>query len=69
MTMNNNNNDNIYDEDTAVLDTPSVSDNKNNNDSSVWSLDTASKDDDIHKIKLENLLVISLAKGVDWFGD
>eukprot|EP00957_Ditylum_brightwellii_P096073 7319691-Ditylum_brightwellii.AAC.2 len=74
----NNNSNTIYDEDTVVLDTPSVSDNNYDNDSSVWSLKTVTEVDDIHEVnmcynmryhhkKLENLLVISLASGVDWF--
>eukprot|EP00957_Ditylum_brightwellii_P006717 510186-Ditylum_brightwellii.AAC.1 len=78
MIIYNNNNNNIYDEDTVVLDTPSVSDNNNNNDSSVWSLETVTKDDGILKVNirykmcyhqkwLENLLVTLLENSVDWF--
>eukprot|EP00957_Ditylum_brightwellii_P182886 13930386-Ditylum_brightwellii.AAC.1 len=73
-TINNNTIDGIYDEDTIVLDNPSVS------VSSVWSLETVTKDDDIlevnmcytmhyHQKWLGNLLVISLANGVNWFWD
>eukprot|EP00957_Ditylum_brightwellii_P176597 13450246-Ditylum_brightwellii.AAC.1 len=65
--MSNNKNNDIYDEDTVVLDTPSVSDNNDNNGSGVWSLETVTKDNDIievnmpynmhyHQKWLENLL-------------